>query len=53
MLDIMFDPQTSGGLLISVAEKDADRLLSDLSAHTEAAVIGYTGEYSGYDLEIT
>ena len=53
MLDIMFDPQTSGGLLISVAQKDADRLLSDLSAHTEASIIGYADEYSGYDLEIS
>lgn len=52
MLDIMFDPQTSGGLLISVSEKDADRLLNDLSAHTEAAIIGYADEYSGHDLII-
>lgn len=28
--DVLFDPQTAGGLLISVAEADADRLLSAL-----------------------
>ena len=28
--DIMFDPQTSGGLLISVSEADAERLMSAL-----------------------
>lgn len=41
IMDIMFDPQTSGGLLISVAEKDAQSLLSDLQLHTDAAIVGY------------
>ncbi|MCR5330814.1 MAG: selenide, water dikinase SelD [Lachnospiraceae bacterium] len=53
MLDILFDPQTSGGLLISVAEKDADKLLNDLHAHTNAAVIGYAAAQSDHDLIIT
>lgn len=52
MLDIMFDPQTSGGLLISVGEKDAEKLLADLLTHTEAAVIGYVSEYTGHYLEV-
>lgn len=40
--DIMFDPQTSGGLLISVAEKDAGPLLSRLnSAVGGSALVGY------------
>jgi selenide,water dikinase len=30
LADIMYDPQTSGGLLISVPEKDAQNLLSEL-----------------------
>ena len=30
MEEILFDPQTSGGLLISVASEDADKLLADL-----------------------
>ncbi len=42
MQDIFFDPQTSGGLLISVAEEKAEKLLKAL--HTagvkEAAIVG-------------
>ena len=52
MLDIMFDPQTSGGLLISVAEKDADALLADLLYHTDAARIGYVTERQEAELYI-
>ncbi len=44
LADIMFDPQTSGGLLISVAEKDSQHLLNDLLHHTDAAIIGYVSE---------
>lgn len=42
MQDILFDPQTSGGLLISLAPSKADRLLTRLkeAGVTEAAVIG-------------
>ena len=52
LLDIFFDPQTSGGLLISVAAKDADALLSDLLYHTDAAIIGYVSERQGTELII-
>jgi len=40
--DILFDPQTSGGLLFSVPERDADRALEKLLAAgcTESAFIG-------------
>jgi selenide,water dikinase len=40
--DILFDPQTSGGLLICVPETKASRLLERLHAEgvTEAAIIG-------------
>ena len=39
--DILFDPQTSGGLLISLPENQAHRLLDDIKAHTpDAAIIG-------------
>jgi selenide,water dikinase len=40
--DVLFDPQTSGGLLISVSAESADSLLHDLRAAgvEEAAVIG-------------
>jgi selenide,water dikinase len=42
MRDILFDPQTSGGLLISVAEEKADMLLGRLkkAGITEAAIVG-------------
>lgn len=39
--DILFDPQTSGGLLISVSEKEAEHMLRDIQQHcTQAAIIG-------------
>jgi len=42
MRDILFDPQTSGGLLISVAGERAEELVADLMAKgiEQAAVIG-------------
>ena len=42
MRDILFDPQTSGGLLISVAGERAEALVADLMAKSidQAAVIG-------------
>ncbi len=41
LCDLLFDPQTSGGLLISVAAADADALLARLAPHTLcAALIG-------------
>ena len=42
MLDILFDPQTSGGLLISVPEKHAAACLDQLQSEIpDAAIIGY------------
>lgn len=43
---ILFDPQTSGGLLISVAEADGEKLLQDLINHGDeaAAIIGMVEE---------
>jgi len=42
MLDICFDAQTSGGLLIAIAETDADKFLAQLHAKgvTDATAIG-------------
>ena len=46
--DVLYDPQTSGGLLISVAADDADKLLSDLKECTLSAyIIGEVEEYTG------
>ncbi len=43
-INILFDPQTSGGLLIVVDETDADKLLHDLHQEgiTAASIIGET-----------
>lgn len=39
--DILYDPQTSGGLLISIPESDADSLLEELrSAEVDAFIVG-------------
>jgi selenide,water dikinase len=41
--DLLYDPQTSGGLLIAVDEDDADPLLADLLGNgvTDAVIIGH------------
>ena len=45
VMDILFDPETSGGLLISVSEQDADELLRELrDAIPSAAMIGHVSE---------
>ncbi len=45
LLDILYDPQTSGGLLIAVAEKDAAALERNLQDAIPCAVrIGYVGQ---------
>jgi selenide, water dikinase len=45
---LLYDPQTAGGLLISVAEKDAERLLSALrEAGVEGVEIGEVVEKKG------
>jgi len=38
--DILFDPQTSGGLVIAVAQKDAQQLYEELCAVLETTVCG-------------
>lgn len=43
MEDILYDPQTSGGLLIAAPEAESRRLLADLHRHgiSEACIIGH------------
>ncbi|MCL2006799.1 MAG: selenide, water dikinase SelD [Treponema sp.] len=47
--ELLFDPQTSGGLLIAVAPGDADRLLSRIreAGDVDAAIIGEIAPRSG------
>ena len=46
--DLLFDPQTAGGLLISVAEKDADALFTELKDCVPSAQrIGTIASYQG------
>ena len=42
LLDVFFDPQTAGGLLISLPSRDAERLLDRMHQEgiTEAAIVG-------------
>lgn len=45
IVDILFDPQTSGGLLISVKESHVEKLLVSLKdTPTEFAIIGHISE---------
>ncbi|MEG2037428.1 MAG: selenide, water dikinase SelD, partial [Ruthenibacterium sp.] len=51
--DILYDPQTSGGLLLAVAERDAPALLRALQDSLPcAAIVGYVKENSGAAVEI-
>jgi selenide,water dikinase len=45
MQDILYDPQTSGGLLFAVCEEESHRCLAQLQqAVPHAAIIGYVTE---------
>lgn len=51
MQDIFYDPQTSGGLLISVAEKDAAKLHYELTeSGVRASIIGYVTECQDHSI---
>ena len=41
--ELLFDPQTSGGLLLSVPSSEADRLITELK-RTGVEVIAWVGE---------
>jgi selenide,water dikinase len=50
LADLLFCPETSGGLLVAVAADDADALLADLLADgrvPDARVVGHVEEYDG------
>ena len=45
MMDVLYDPQTSGGLLIAVSERDCMALLQELqSAIPCAEIVGYAAQ---------
>ncbi len=51
MQDILYDPQTSGGLLIAVSQTDADAFLDELKEQIpESTIIGYVTEKKDYDI---
>jgi selenide,water dikinase len=54
MAAMAFDPQTSGGLLISLLEADALKLLSDLQAlgNNDAAIVGRVVAARSHSIEI-
>ena len=47
--DVLFDPQTSGGLLISIPKNKADKLMEELkTTPTDFAIIGEVYEKEEY-----
>ena len=51
MQDILYDPQTSGGLLISVSEKDANQLLYELKeSGVHASIIGHVTSWKDHSI---
>lgn len=53
MIDVLLDPQTSGGLLLSMSEKDAKEYLSRMEAYTPwARIIGQVKEKENFDIII-
>lgn len=51
--DLFFDPQTSGGLLIAVPEKEGEQLLEQMKETVpEAEIIGYAESYKEYPLYV-
>jgi len=53
MQEILFDPQTSGGLLFSVSPKDASALLNELqSLELSSAVVGEVRDWSEWNITV-
>lgn len=55
LLEIVFDPQTSGGLLISLPEQRATELVDEINQHPSqvARKVGWVRERSEYTLSIS
>lgn len=53
VLDLLFDPQTSGGLMYSLPEKEGLKLLSELNENgIDAYVAGYVEKFKDYHIII-
>jgi selenide,water dikinase len=53
MTSLLYDPQTAGGMLISIAGERADSMLARLhETYVDAAIIGRVGEFSGRSLVV-
>jgi selenide,water dikinase len=54
MVEIAFDPQTSGGLLIALPQKESIALLADLQSggNLEAEIVGRVESKSDYPIEL-
>ena len=52
VLDILFDPQTSGGLLAAVPEAEAGAALEALSKVCDACIAGYVTEADSYAIYV-
>ena len=53
MEEILFDPQTSGGLLISVAKEDASRLLKDIETlNLPCGIVGTIKKKREYEIYV-
>jgi selenide,water dikinase len=53
LASLLFDPQTAGGLLISIAAERADELLARLrETYTDASAIGRVGERGAHLIEV-
>jgi selenide,water dikinase len=53
MEEVLFDPQTSGGLLVSVAQTDADKLLNELKEiGLPAEIVGEITEPKEYEIYV-
>ena len=53
MEEVLFDPQTSGGLLVAVDAEEAEALLSDLrAAGAPAAIVGEVTDSEDIEIRV-
>jgi selenide,water dikinase len=53
MEEVLFDPQTSGGLLVAVSETDAEKLLNELKEiGLPAEIVGEIIEPDKYEIYV-